>query len=109
LEPIEQHGGRLVTEAALPDAASGDLSAGVRVQIARAHPRRNERWVLACQREEDARRAARIRVGERRLIAEAAQRAFLVGQCGGAPDAEHDLALQAKRLVPASVRSVEIS
>ena len=108
LEPLEEHRRRLVTEGALPDPPRRDPSTGVREVIAGTHPRREERRLLAREPEEEARNAAPVRLGERGLVAEPAQRALLAGQRRGSPDAEHDLALQAKRVVPAPVRGVEI-
>ena len=108
LDALEQHRGRAVARAALPDAPGGQGPARAGEKIAGAHPGGHEPRILARQRDEKPRGTPGIGLGERRLVAEAAHHLLLAGEGGRLSDAQQELCLDGEGLRPSPRRGVEV-
>src|SRR5439155_8022154 len=109
LDALEQHRGRAMARAALPDAARGERPPRTGEEIPGPDPRGYEGRILPRERNQESRRVPRIGLGERRLVAEAAHHLLLAREPRRLAHAQQELALDGDRLRPAARRGVDVT
>src|SRR5437762_2806030 len=95
--------------AAFPHPPRREAAARTFEEVARAHPGGHEARILARDGDQQARRPARLRLRQRRLVAEPAQHPLLAHERRRVVDAEQDLALHDERLGPAAGGHVDVA